>query len=125
MVGDQGLEPRSAGPKPAVLPLDQSPMAEGEGIEPPSLLGPTVFETASSTNRTPSLLIDMAVGAGIEPTSPGSEPDVLPLNDPTMVPGAGIEPAPRCASSSRSTAELPRTGGKGGIRTHGPTGPSG
>ena len=26
-----------------------------------------------------------------------------------------VEPAPRCASSSRSTAELPRTGGKGGI----------
>ncbi len=99
MVGDQGLEPRSAGPKPAVLPLDQSPMAEGEGIEPPSPLRPTVFETASSTNRTPSLLMDMAVGAGIEPTSPDSEPDVLPLNDPTvvlsLVPGAGIEPAPR------------------------------
>ncbi len=30
-------------------------MAEGEGIEPPSPLGPTVFETASSTNRTPSV----------------------------------------------------------------------
>ena len=29
-------------------------MAEGEGIEPPSLLQPTVFKTASSTNRTPS-----------------------------------------------------------------------
>ena len=115
MVGDQGLEPRSAGPKPAVLPLDQSPMAEGEGIEPPSLLQPAVFETASSTNRTPSLLIDIVVGAGIEPTSPGLEPDVLTLNDPTVVPWAGIEPAPRCVSSSRSTAELPRIGGKGGI----------
>ena len=90
MVGDQGLEPQSAGPKPAVLPLDQSPLAEGEGIEPPSLLQPAVFETASSTNRTPSpitetiVMIDMAVGAGIEPTSPGSEPDILPLNDPTV-----------------------------------------
>ena len=30
-------------------------MVEGEGIEPPSPLRPTVFETASSTSRTPSI----------------------------------------------------------------------
>ena len=92
-------------------------MAEGEGIEPASPLGPTVFETASSTNRTPSV---MAVGVGVEPTPPGSGPDVLPLDHPTVVPRAGIEPAPCCSSGSRSTPELPRNGGKGGIRTRGP-----
>ena len=115
-----GVKPGSAFSKTAALPSEQSPVAEGEGIEPPSLLRPTVFGTASSTNRTPSLLTEMAVGAGIEPTSPGPEPGVLPLNDPTVVPRAGIEPAPRYASGSRSTPELPRNGGKGGIRTHGP-----
>ena len=111
MAGDQGIEPRLAAPKAAVLPLDESPLAEGEGIEPPNPLRSTVFETASSTNRTPSVLFDyadMAVRAGVEPTFSGSEPDVFPLDDPTMAPRAGVEPATRCASSNRSTTELPR-----------------
>ena len=98
MAGDQGIEPRLAAPKTAVLPLDESPLAEGEGIEPPNPLRSTVFETASSTNRTPSVLFtrcqkDMAVRAGIEPTFPGSEPGVLPLDHrPMLVAPPGIEP---------------------------------
>ena len=93
MEGDRGIEPRLAAPKTAVFPLDESPLAEGEGIEPPNPLRSTVFETASSTNRTPSIFDyglftrfqkDMAVRAGIEPTFPGSESGVLPLDDPTV-----------------------------------------
>ena len=50
----------------------------------------------------------MAAGVGVEPTPPGSEPGVLPLDHPTVVPRVGIEPTPRCSSGNRSTPELPR-----------------
>ncbi len=97
-------------------------MAEGEGIEPPILLWKDNCFLDSVLDQPDTF--HLAVGVGVEPTFPGSEPDVLPLDDPTVVPRAGIEPAPRCASGNRSTSELPRieltrNGGKGGIRTHG------
>lgn len=97
-------------------------MAEGEGIEPPILLWKDDCFQDSFLDQPDTFR--MAAGVGVEPTSPGSEPDVLPLDYPIVVPRAGIEPATRCASSNRSTSELPRiestwTGGKGGIRTHG------
>ncbi len=43
MAGDRGIEPQFAGPKPAVLPLDESPVAEGEGIEPPNRIAVDCF----------------------------------------------------------------------------------
>lgn len=46
--GGLGFEPRSLGPKPNVLPLDDPPMRV-EGIEPPHLAVPD-FESGASTN---------------------------------------------------------------------------
>jgi hypothetical protein len=59
-----GFEPTETGF--ADLRLNHSAtcsLAEAEGIEPPKPLSPTVFKTASSTNRTTSI----AESKGIEP----------------------------------------------------------
>jgi hypothetical protein len=52
----------------------------------------------------------MARGAGIGPTSLGSEPIVLPLNDPQMVGASGLEPAcPKELIYSQPRLPLPAT----------------
>lgn len=60
----------------------------------------------------------MAAGDGIEPPLPGSEPGVLPLNEPAMAGSERIE-RPQLASktSGLPLTELP-IGVTGGIRTH-------
>ncbi len=73
------------------MPLDESPVAEGEGIEPPSREAAYCFQDSFLDQPD---TFHVAVGVGVEPTPPGSEPDVLPLDYPTVVPRAGIEPAP-------------------------------
>lgn len=45
----------------------------------------------------------MAVGVGVEPTSPESEPDVLPLDYPTMVLRTGIEAAAKAVRTMEVT----------------------
>ena len=35
LAGSQGFEPRYAPPEGAVLPLNEEPMAQAEGIQPP------------------------------------------------------------------------------------------
>src|SRR5215813_6291817 len=42
-------------------------MAEAEGLEPPTLLRATVFETASSSSRVASVLRSHTVGTGFAP----------------------------------------------------------
>lgn len=60
----------------------------------------------------------MVESRGIEPRLSGSQPLVPPQHFPSMVPGAGIEPATQGFSDPRSTAELPRHGTGGRNRTH-------
>jgi hypothetical protein len=70
-VRDRGVEPRSPGWKPGVVPLDQSRSlrAEGEGVEPSRLIA------RPDSSRVPSpfglpFLNRAAPAAGIEPASP-------------------------------------------------------
>ena len=124
MAGDQGFEPRLLASKATVLPLDESPVAEGEGIEPPSLLQPTVFKTASSTNRTPSvwqwelesnqrLLGQSQVsyrwttplcfrGLKSNRRRPALQATALPLSYPGMVEVVGFEPPDSVGSPVRN-----------------------
>ena len=106
LAGDRGIEPQSTGPRPVVFPLDESPVAEGEGIEPPNRGAAYCFRDSFLDQPD---TFRMAAGVGVEPTSPGSEPGVLPLDHPTVAQRAPIRSGRRrCASSNRSTSELPR-----------------
>ena len=52
MVGPLRIELRLPVYQTGVLPLNYGPLAGSRGIEPLKPFSPTVFETASSTNRT-------------------------------------------------------------------------
>ena len=90
-VRDRGVEPRSPGWKPGVVPLDQSRglQAEGEGVEPSRLIA------RPSSKRLPS-------------------PIGLPFRDRKQLPApaAGIEPAsPRLTAGCSCQHELHRNRG--------------
>ena len=76
MAGDQGIEPQSAGPKPAVLPLNESLVEEGEGIEPSSPIRAHCFQD-SFLDQPDTFL--MAGDQGIEPRSAGPDPAALAI----------------------------------------------
>jgi hypothetical protein len=108
-VRDRGVEPRSPGWKPGVVPLDQSRglRAEGEGVEPSRLIA------RPDSSRVPSpiglpFLNRRAPAAGIEPASPRltagySYQHELHRNRRVKqtVGMAGFEPALSCSRSRR------------------------
>lgn len=59
-------------------------MEEGGGLEPPRLLHPTVFKTATGRPQL-GLSFQMEAGPGVEPGALGYEPNMLPLHYPAMV----------------------------------------
>ena len=71
--------------------LNYCALAEAEGLEPPTLLQATVFETASSSSRVASVEGDMAVARSLVCVQ-------------EMEPLTGVEPATRCLQGSRSTS---------------------
>lgn len=56
---------------------------EEVGFEPPDLLQSTVFKTVA-IDHSATLPPSQVNGVGLEPTSPGSGPDVLPLDEPSV-----------------------------------------
>ncbi len=86
------------------------------GTRTPTTLGrnqvPYPLDYGSSQNLNHETL---AAGEGLEPPSPGSKPDGLPLADPAVVvplgplePVTGLEPATLCLQGSGSSLKLHR-----------------
>ena len=91
-------------------------MEDPEGLEPPTTLirnqVPYPLGYGSSQNLDHKIL---AAGEGLEPSSPGSKPDGLPLADPAVIvllgplePVTGLEPATLCLQGSGSSLKLHR-----------------
>ena len=93
---------------------DRPKMVRAEGLEPSRLCVRSAV--SCPVERRPHN--KMAAGDGIEPPLLGSEPSVLPLNEPAMAGSERIE-RPQLASktSGLPLTELP-IGVTGGIRTH-------
>lgn len=143
MVPARGFEPRSRGPKPRVLPLNEAGLAEARGIEPrrsfPRLRLSKPTHCHSGTlpggrgwTRTNARAIysrgdfpeisPVAEGEGLEPPRPfshhGFRDRLALLCDPPVVRAAGFEPAPERILRARPLPIGLRTvGATGRIRT--------
>ena len=82
---DRGIEPRSPGWKPGVVPLDQSRgvieiKAEGERVEPSRLVARPISNQVPSPFGLPFPISRRLDRRGVEPRFPGCKPGVVPLD---------------------------------------------
>ena len=118
VAGDQGLEPRSAGSKPAVFTFRRVPCGGRRGNRTPEPIFQAYCFRDGFLDQPDTFRLRQIWLPARESNSHllGQSQAYSRWTNRQLVPRAGIEPASRCSSSSRSTSELPRST-NGGVET--------